>query len=119
MIFTPSRSNPNLIGSPVKGARYNDPIAGPSCIMTTTSLKYLGIFINHKLNWTKHVSTMVSQAHSTIRGISILGNSIQGLDLLHWHQVYNALVTPSLTYGAYVWYTGVRQKHLIKCLEVA
>jgi hypothetical protein len=38
MIFTSSCSNPDLIGGTIKGARYNDPITGPSRITTTTSL---------------------------------------------------------------------------------
>ena len=62
---------------------------------------------------------MAMRARSTIRGLSILGNSIRGLDLLHWKQVYLMYVIPILTYGAEVWYTGHRQKHLVNTLQVA
>jgi len=62
---------------------------------------------------------MANRACSTIRGITILGNSVCGLDFLNWCKVYNALVIPSLTYGAPVWYTGRNQKGLIQCLQVA
>ena len=59
------------------------------------------------------------RARSTIRGLSILGNSIRGLDLVHWKQVYLMYVIPILTYGVPVWYTGVSQKGLINTLQVA
>jgi hypothetical protein len=45
---------------------------------------------------------MTNCAHSTIRGINLLGNSVRGLDFLNWHKVYNALVIPTLTYGTQV-----------------
>jgi len=62
---------------------------------------------------------MANWARSTICGISILSNSVWGLNFLNWHKVYNALMIPVLMYGASVWYTGVRQKGLIHCLQVA
>ena len=62
---------------------------------------------------------MVNRARSTIRGISILGNSVRGLDFLNWRKVYNALVIPTLTYGAQVWYTGIGQKSLLQKMQVA
>jgi hypothetical protein len=62
---------------------------------------------------------MEMRAHSTIQGISILSNSVQGLDFLNWRRVYNALVIPMMTYGIPVWYTGIGQKGLIQHLQVA
>ena len=62
---------------------------------------------------------MANRARSTIRGLSILGNSVRGLDLVHWKQVYLAYVVPILTYGAPVWFTGRRQKGLVNTLQVA
>ncbi len=60
---------------------------------------------------------MSNHTHSTIQGISILGNSIRGLDFLNWCCVYNTLVVPILMYGAQVWYTGINQKGLITQMQ--
>jgi hypothetical protein len=62
---------------------------------------------------------MANHARSTIRGVSLLGNSVCGLDFLNWQKVYNALIIPTLTYGAQVWYTGKGQNSLIQHLQVA
>jgi hypothetical protein len=62
---------------------------------------------------------MVNRAWSTIRGISILSNSIWGLDFMNWCHIFNALVIPTLTYRAQVWYTGVRQKCLLNHMQIA
>ena len=39
--------------------------------------------------------------------------------MLNWRKVYNAIIIPAMTYRAPVWYTGVRQKGLEKCLTTA
>jgi hypothetical protein len=71
------------------------------------------------LKWTKHVDIMVNCAQSTIHRISILRNSIRGLNFMNWRRVYNALVIPTLTYGAQVWYTRHRQKGLTNRMQIA
>jgi hypothetical protein len=62
---------------------------------------------------------MINHARSSIRGLSVLGNSIRGLDFMNWRKVYNAVIVPSLTYGVPVWYTGHHQKGLIKRMQIA
>jgi len=76
------------------------------------------VFLTNNLDWTLHIKTMANHARSTIHGILILGNSIRGLNFLHWRQVYNALVIPVLTYRLQVWYTSIQQKGLIQQLQV-
>jgi hypothetical protein len=112
MIFS-KRHSPNLTGPRIWGTRYNSD-THTNHISTIQSLRYLGLYISPKLDWTRHVTIMAHRARSTIRGIGLLGNSIYGLDLLNWRKVYNALIIPTLTYGVPVWYTGTNQKSLIQ-----
>jgi hypothetical protein len=114
MVFTPRRSNPDLIGGHIHSVTYSD---SQRITTVTTSLCYLGVHIMPKLKWDTYVDLMVNRACSTIRGISILGNLIHGLDFMNWRQVFNALIIPTLTYGAQVWYMGIQQKHLLTCLQ--
>src|SRR6266851_819648 len=118
-LMTFSKKKSTRAGGRVVGLRYTDPFLGPQRITTTETLQFLGVFINRNLDWKLHVKIMANHARSTIRGISILGNSIRGLNFLNWCKVYNALVIPILTYGALVWYTGVCQAGLVRCLQVA
>jgi len=116
MVFTPRRANPDLVGGHIYGATYGD---NQRVTTVTTSLRYLRVHLTLTLKWDTHVDLMVNRARSTIRGISILGNSIRGLDFMNWRRVYNALVIPTLTYGAQVWYNGVQQKCLLNRLQIA
>jgi len=119
MTFTRQRANPDIIGGPNTEVRYDDPIRGRCTVRTVSHLRYLVVYIDRSLKWDRHVSIMTNRARSTIRGISLLGNSVRGLDFLNWRKVYNALVIPTLTYGAQVWYTGIGQKGLLQKMQVA
>ena len=44
------------------------------------SLHYLGVYIDQDLKQQEHITIIANRACSTIRGISILGNSVYGLD---------------------------------------
>ena len=117
MVFSKSHQ-PHLTGSKIWGTQYRDSDKTHN-ITAISLLCYLGVFITNSLKWNKHVSIMVNCTHSTIRGISILGNSIQGLNFMNWCHKYNALVIPVLMYGAQVWFTGVNQKGLLTQMQVA
>ena len=119
MTFTPRCANPKFIGPPIHGARYTLPTGDTYHVSTVKTLRYLSIYLNHRLDWTHHVTIMANHARSTIRGVSLLGNSVRGLDFLNWRKVYNALIIPTLTYRAQVWYPGKGQKSLVHRLQVA
>jgi len=81
MVFTPRRSNPDLVGGHIYGATYGN---NQRVTTVTTSLRYLGVHLTPTLKWDTHIDLMVNRARSTIRGINILGNSIRGLDFMNW-----------------------------------
>ena len=115
MIFSPARYR----GPKVSERAYSDPTGTRHPVKSSSRIRYLGFFLTPTLDWCPHISIMAMRARSMIRGLSILGNSIRGLDLVHWKQVYLMYIIPILTYGAPVWYTGVSQKGLINMLQVA
>ena len=115
MIFSPARYR----GPKVSERAYSDPTGTRHPVKSSSRIRYLGFYLTPTLDWRPHISIMAMRARSTIRGLSILGNSIRGLDLVHWKQVYLMYVIPILTYGVPVWYTGVSQKGLINTLQVA
>ena len=85
MTFTHSRADLKKTGQPVLGINYTDPIHGPQHIgVAKEPIRYLGLYIDPKLNWQHHVQIMANRGRSTIRGINILGNSVRGIDILSW-----------------------------------
>jgi hypothetical protein len=80
MVFTLRRSNPALVGGHIHSVTYGN---NQHITIITTSLRYLGIHITPTLKWDAHVDLMVNCACLTIRGISILGNSIRVLNFMN------------------------------------
>jgi hypothetical protein len=114
MIFSPNRYR----GPKITDTAYSDPTLIDTTSSHHHSTKIPRFFLTPTLDWRPHVSIMAMRARSTIRGLSILGNSIRGLDLVHWKQVYLMYVIPILTYGVPVWFTGQRQKGLVNTLQI-
>ena len=116
--FNPRRPH-HLIGPPPPNIVLRDASNSELSVPWSTSVRYLGIFIHYKLSWELHIRTMANRACSTIRALHLLGNSIQGLDLVNWRRVFHAIVLPVLTYGAPLWARLPHNSSLIKLAQTA
>ena len=86
-------------------------------VEASNTVRYLGIYFDHQLNWRDHVRIMTNRARSSLKALQLLGNSVRGLQWAQWRVVYNAIILPILTYAAPVWYTG--QAGLLRELRTA
>jgi hypothetical protein len=87
----------------------------PMTINCSDNVRYLGLFIDHKLTWNRHVKIMATRARGTLKSMKLLGNSVKGLDHGNWRLAYNAICLPVLTYGSPIWFK--QQKQLSKTLQ--
>ena len=97
----------------------HDACFGELYLPTRTSVCYLGIFFTPTLFWEIYVSIMALCMRSTLVVLSILGNSIRGLDFTNWRKVFHACILSVLTYSSLIWYTGHKQRGLVHTLQVA
>lgn len=51
-----------------------------TAINCSDNVRYLGLFINHKLLWHRHVKIMATRAHGTLKSMKLLSNSVRGLN---------------------------------------
>ena len=61
---------------------------------------------------------MAARACSSLRGLSLLGNSVQGLEFDNWCRVFHAITLPVLLYGLPLW-SHRPPKRLTQTLQVA
>jgi hypothetical protein len=83
------------------------------------TLHYLGFFLYWRLNWEPHVRIMANRAHVSLKALTVLGNSIHGLNMANWCLAFNTICLPVLSYGVQLWLCpgAVRQKKLIDLLQ--
>lgn len=82
-------------------------------------IRWLGFFIDRRLNFKDHVSRMKRKALSVLGRLRILANTVRGISTSHGRLLYQACVLPILTYGSTLWFTGRNQKGLVQVLSVA
>ena len=59
MTFTKTCANHNLVSTPILGARYQ--ISNNTTNIThATHMRYLGVFLDHCLDWSRHVDIMAT-----------------------------------------------------------
>ncbi|XP_053686280.1 uncharacterized protein LOC128735819 [Sabethes cyaneus] len=71
--------------------------------------KYLGVILDHKLNWNDHLEYAISKASSALWACSNTFGKKWGLKprMIHW--IYSAIVRPRLTYASLLWWPKTTQ----------
>lgn len=82
-------------------------------------IRYLGFWIDHKLNFKQHVTNMANKGMSTVHAMRMLGNSCRGLQTYQKRVLFISNVLPVLTYGIQLWWKNDANsnKNLIKKLQ--
>ena len=78
-----------------------------------SSAKYLGVIIDHKLNWIEHISYVKSK---TSKGIGIMYKARQFLTKKALLMLYHAYIDPYMTYCIKVWDCASQAKFNCLCL---
>jgi len=117
--FAPPHAAKHLVGRLITSIHPRISSSSSYTVERSTIIRYLGVFIHHRFDWTHHVTIMANQARSTVRALSILGNSVRGLDYANWRRVFHSLILPVLTYGFPLYSTQPRIKGLLDILQVA
>ena len=117
--FSPPRAAEHLVSRTVTSIYPRTSATTSYTVEHSSLIRYLSIFIHERFNWTHHITIMANRARSTIRALSILGNSVRGLDYANWRKIFHTLVLPVLTYGFPLYSTQPRNKGLLDILQVA
>ena len=88
-------------------------------IKPSSSMTYLGIILDQKLNWSLHIKTKVSKAIKWLAILKPAINYIYGLSPARMLWIYKQILLPRITYGSHVWGHSLtlEQQHIIRTLE--
>src|SRR5690606_18050470 len=71
-----------------------------------SSIRWLGMWLDPKLQWKEHVRTKYASAERVLHAIRRLSNTERGLPATAMRQLYQSCVVPILDYGVEVWWNG-------------
>ena len=67
-------------------------------------MRYLGFYLDPKLNFKEHIRYYTMKAASTVNTLRMLGNLSRGLSPVDKRRLYIANVMPVMTYRAHLWW---------------
>ena len=82
----------------------------------SSEVRYLGVILDQKLNWVKHVDHVTSKATSSLHTARRAIGKSWGLSAKTSKWIYQSVVTPAISYGSLVWALQPN-KHILKRLS--
>jgi hypothetical protein len=76
---------------------------GNEALPKTDSVKYLGMFLDRRLTWTKHIKAKRTEANMRLKNLSWLIGRKSPLSLHNKLLVYKVTIKPIWTYGIELW----------------
>lgn len=83
----------------------------------TNEVKYLGVILDSKLLWNKHLDHKLQRASATFFQCSRMLGKTWGLSPKITSWLYTAIIRPTLTYGAIVWWNRTKLSTVIIKLQ--
>ena len=82
------------------------------------SIRWLGFHLDQKLLFHHHVDLLTKKGHTTIKGLQVLGNTIEGISPSNLRLLYKIVVIPAIMYGSQLWFNPNKpNRKLVKKLE--
>ncbi|XP_023240498.1 uncharacterized protein LOC111638950 [Centruroides sculpturatus] len=81
-------------------------------IQNSTAVKYLGIILDHRLNWTDHVHHIYEKATKVAQALKTISRNKWGYGPSASRILYTAVVEPIITYGAEIWGSSATRVHI-------
>ena len=73
------------------------------------SVKWLGVLLDRKLNYKKHLETRIASANRSFFAIQNLMKSEWGLKLTACRELYLSCIIPISDYGSEIWYNSQKK----------
>lgn len=89
---------------------WRDPTFRGTAIESTEQVKHLGVILDAKLNWGKHMQRVRDRACALLWATRRACGVTWGLNPQAMHWIYTAVVRPAVLFGAVVWWSRTRLK---------
>lgn len=90
---------------------------GDTKVQFVQEYKYLGVIIDHRLNFTKHTKYLRNKILNLSHLIAKTTKEDWGLNTKNLNILYKSLYLPIITYGAIAWYGKVNHSHVDRNLS--
>lgn len=75
-------------------------------LRTSTNMKWLGVYFDHKLSFSDHTNKMASKGRKAAAGLTMLGKTTREVNATTMRKAVHVCILPILTYAASAWWPG-------------
>jgi hypothetical protein len=75
-------------------------------VQRSMSVKYLGVILDSRLTWKKHIDAKVRKAQNSLWACRGACGGVWGLGHRVVHRLYVSVIRPSITFASLVWWPG-------------
>ena len=117
LIFVPSKAKAILFHRKRRAINLKQLTMNGVAIEYKSKVKYLGIYLDHRLTWSYHIDHKINKAKKAIMLLRNSMGKIWGIapKILKWG--YEGIVIPSLSYGCAVWSRICQEGRIAKKLS--
>jgi ribonuclease HI len=92
-----------------------------STLTPSREIKWLGITFDHALKFSQHAKLAGAKGFRAQAALSLLANTVRGLNVEHMRQLYLACIRSGMLYASPVWWTGAKNQacHLDRAQNAA
>ena len=110
LTFCPDKTQVMILHPHQKDPKMKPLVMGGKSLKIVDDVKYLGITIDKKLNFQKHITQTIKACQTKLFLMNSRCRGKMGPVAKHAKWIYTSVVIPALTYGCHIWYTGVNAK---------
>ena len=92
-------------------------VVGGETIIPTDSVKFLGVTLDNKLNFNKHIDKITNKAITTLMQCKRAVGSTWGLTPKSCKWIFETVIRPALSYAIVIWVRALNTKKNMKKLE--
>ncbi|XP_023213264.1 uncharacterized protein LOC111616058, partial [Centruroides sculpturatus] len=81
-------------------------------IKNSTAVKYLGIMMDQKLNWTEHMRYIYGKAVKVVQALKTICRNYWGYGPTTSRILYTTVIEPMVTYGSEMWGSSISRVHI-------
>ena len=126
LIFNPNKTEVIMFHN-TRAKRFKNIHIDDQMVEYTNEVKYLGVILTNKLNWTKHIESRVKKCKKLLYMLKTVAGSTWGLSPKMQRMTYVMFVRPVLTYACHVWARDFTNKikndlqklNRLACLSIA
>ncbi|PPQ85685.1 hypothetical protein CVT25_002136 [Psilocybe cyanescens] len=89
---------------------FNDSDGITRTVTPEATVRWLGVYFDRKLSFDRHIKILASRGENAVAALTMLANTVRGLNHSHLRNLYISCVTTKIFYASPAWWKGTKKQ---------